>query len=91
MINIRVFVCYVKEKKFHRNIFNNCSFRPQRIFERSKEFEEIKSWLQSNATFVIDWDGTLVYDLIAKEKVYRLPLLILEKSVSQILLFQNLQ
>lgn len=84
-----VFVIAETAKSLGQNIdelaLNRDSIRRQRIEYRAERYANIKAKFQGKVPLVVHWDGKLIPDLIGKEKVDRLPVLVSGKGVSQLL------
>lgn len=84
-----VFVIAETAKSLGQNIdalaLNRDSIRRQRIEHRIQRSANIKAEFHSNVPLVVHWDGKMIPDLIGKEKVDRLPVLVSGKGVSQLL------
>lgn len=55
------------------------------MFEKTKKYVKIKSNFQRNTTFVIHWDGKLLYYLTRKEMVERLKVFFSGKGASELM------
>ena len=84
-----VFVIAETAKSLGHNIdelaLNRDSIRRHRVEHRVQRSANIKAEFQGNVPLVVHWDGKLIPDLIGKEKVDRLPVLVSGKGVSQLL------
>jgi len=84
-----VFVVAETAKSLGQNIdelaLNRDSIRRNRIQYRRQRAANIKAKFQGNTPLVVHWDGKLIPDLIGKEKVDRLPILVSGQGVSQLL------
>jgi len=61
------------------------SIRRNRVEYRGQRAASIKAEFQGNGPLVVHWDGKLIPDLIGKQKVDRLPVLVSGKGISQLL------
>ena len=84
-----IFVIAETAKSLGQNInelaLNRDSIRRQRVEHRIQRSANLKAKFHSNVPLVVHWDGKLIPDLIGKEQVDRLPVLVSGKGVSQLL------
>lgn len=84
-----VFVIAETAKSFGHNIddlaLNRDTIRKLRVQHRTQRSADIKAEFRGNIPLVVHWDGKLIPDLIGKEKVDRLPVLVSGEGTSQLL------
>ena len=84
-----VFVIAETAKSFGHNIddlaLNRDTIRRLRVQHRTQRSADIKAEFRGNIPLVVHWDGKLIPDLIGKEKVDRLPVLVSGEGTSQLL------
>ena len=90
-----VFVLAETAKSLGQNIdelaISRDSIRRRRMEQRVQRTANIQAEFQGNVPLVVHWDGKLIPDLIGKDKVDRLPVLVSGSGVSKLLAVAKLQ